>query len=76
MESKYQHFVITRFNMKMQDWYHKDKNGNSTKDQAWLNERTFLFETFCFPSITAQTHKAFTWLCFFDEDTPEEYKKK
>ena len=72
----YKHFILTRFNLKMPDSYHKDKFGNSTQDEEWLENRFELFEKYCFPSIQNQTCKDFIWLVLFDIDTPKKYLNK
>lgn len=69
----YQHYIITRFNVKQSDW--NDKNALLLLNESWLKERFKLFEDFCFPSVRAQTCKNFKWLVYFDTDTPEPYKK-
>jgi hypothetical protein len=34
-----------------------------------------LFREFCLPSILNQTYKGFTWLLYFDVDTPQEFNE-
>lgn len=73
----YQHFLITRFNLK-QDLWSNDKNNNSliASSEHWLKRRFELFDNFCLPSVEAQSNKNFKWLVYFDVDTPEIYKGK
>jgi len=71
-----QHFVITRFNLKISGGFTTDKSGVATRSDDWLNHRFDLFEQYCLPSLGGQTNKDFTWLLFFDEETPNEYKSR
>jgi len=45
-------------------------------DEAWLDDRFRLFETFCLPSVRAQTARDFHWLVFFDAQTPERFRER
>ena len=73
MYPKYKHFVITLFNLQL---WTKDKKNISTRTSTWLEKRLELFETYCFPSLKAQTEPNFVWLCLFDENTPLQVKEK
>lgn len=73
MNLRFKHFVITLFNLKL---WGVDKNKVPTQTDAWLSQRFDLFETYCLPSLQAQTTKNFIWLCLFDADTPEEFKQR
>lgn len=68
------HFILTRFNLKL--WWKCDKNGRQIRTEEWLEERFRLFETYCWPSVMAQTMMNFKWICLFDEDTPLKYKER
>lgn len=72
----FEHFVITRFNLKLENHFNKDKNGNPTLTDNWLRHRFELFEKYCFPSLIAQSCKQFYWLLLLDTNTPPEYKMK
>lgn len=74
--NKIQHFVITRFNLKISQAYTKDKRGLSTQSTEWLDHRFDLFEHYCLPSLAAQTVKDFTWFIFFDAATPQIYRQR
>ncbi len=39
----------------------------------WTHSRILLFREYCLPSVLNQTCKNFTWLIFFDSQTPEEF---
>jgi hypothetical protein len=66
--SVFDHFVLTRFNVKMPIYAHGD--------EAWLAERIELFERYCLPSFKAQTNKDFTWLLFADQDSPDWFRQR
>lgn len=68
-----QHFILTRFNLLL---WNKDKEGRPVRSRKWLDNRFFLFEKYCLPSIKNQTCQDFEWIVLFDGTTPEEYKKK
>jgi hypothetical protein len=71
----FKHYLITRFNVPFKD-YLNDKNGGIVRSNEWLQHRFDLFERFCFPSVKAQTNQNFTWLVFFDEATPPNFKEQ
>jgi len=71
----FNHYLITRFNLKNPKW-DVTKNNESLLTDEWLEHRLWLFENFCFPSVAAQTNKNFTWLIYFDTTTPDSYKQK
>lgn len=60
------HFLITRFNLKKEDWK-KDKNSQDVLNPRWIENRIELFKKFCLPSVLGQTTKNFTWLIFFEK---------
>jgi Putative rhamnosyl transferase len=58
------HYVITRWNVR--------GFGGSYRDPRWLDERQWLFESFCLPSVRRQILEDFTWLILIDAETPPE----
>ncbi len=70
---KKKHFLITLFNLRL---WNTDKKHSATRTNEWLEERFRLFETYCFPSVCQQSTQDFTWLCLFDENTPDIYKER
>ena len=72
----YQHFLITRFNLKQNNWVN-DKHINPLfgSTENWLKRRFELFEDFCLPSVKSQSNKNFKWLVYFSIDTPATYKE-
>jgi len=71
----FQHYIITRFNLRRKDW-NTTKNNEVVLSDSWLKERFELFENYCFPSVKNQTNQNFKWLVFFDTNTPNNYKNK
>jgi len=71
----FKHYIITRFNLRREDWV-VTKNNEQVLSDLWLEERFELFENFCFPSVKNQINQNFKWLVFFDTNTPEKYRKK
>ncbi|MFT4152436.1 glycosyltransferase [Parafilimonas sp.] len=69
------HYIITRFNLRRQDW-NRAKNNTPVLTDEWLKNRFELFEKFCFPSVQHQINKNFTWLVFFDTETPAAWRNK
>ncbi|WP_052466915.1 glycosyltransferase [Psychroserpens damuponensis] len=72
---KFEHFIITRFNIKLKEWV-VTKQGEDVTSINWLQHRFNLFETYCLPSIKQQTNLNFKWLVCFDAETPEIFKQK
>lgn len=70
---KFKHFIITLFNLKI---WKVDKTKKPTQTEDWLEQRFALFEKYCLPSVKCQTVKNFTWLCLFDSETPEKYRRR
>ncbi|KGO90125.1 glycosyltransferase [Flavobacterium suncheonense] len=71
----FNHYLITRFNLKNPEW-DRTKNNETLLDNAWMNERLHLFETYCLPSVTGQTNQNFEWLLFFDSSTSQEFRNR
>tara|TARA_B110001450_G_C17639850_1_gene488887 strand:- start:416 stop:1258 length:843 start_codon:yes stop_codon:yes gene_type:complete len=71
--NSFDHFIITRFNLKNKDWT-LDKNANNICDEEWLKFRYEVFTKTCYNSIKNQDVKNFKWLVYFDTNTPELYK--
>lgn len=69
----FQHFLITRFNIKLAEWQ-TTKNGEGVNSEKWLLERFKLFHSYCLPSVKQQTNQNFKWLVCFDFETPQNFK--
>jgi hypothetical protein len=71
----FKHLLLTRFNVRHAPWQ-EDKRGNPVLTDEWMEHRFGLFDRFCFPSVRAQSNQNFTWLVFFDEGTPERFRRR
>ena len=69
----FQHFLITRFNLRKADWKTNKKNV-AVLTEEWHANRFDLFTNYCFPSVASQTQKNFKWLVFFDTNTSVKYR--
>jgi hypothetical protein len=58
------HFILTRYFVRF------DPNAPIAVKPGWFEERLRLFETYCLPSMVAQTDQDFIWLLYFDPATP------
>lgn len=67
---EFTHLILTRFNVK------SSLNDRAAPGTEWLIHRFDLFEQFCMPSVQSQSCQSFTWLVFFDVDTPAVFKEK
>jgi hypothetical protein len=63
--ARFAHFLLTRFNL---------REPGFTLDDAWYEQRFRLFESFCLPSVQAQSSQSFHWLLLADQRTPERYR--
>jgi hypothetical protein len=59
------HVILTRFNLPS-----AGAESVVRAKHGWLTERIELFETYCLPSVLAQTETRFTWLIYFDPESP------
>lgn len=59
------HVLLTRFNL--------PSRGHESVVRArenWLRDRVVLFERYCLPSVLGQSCRDFTWLIYFDPQSP------
>lgn len=68
----FQHFLVTRFNLRVDSW-DTTRDGEATLDDEWLEDRFSLFEKYCLPSVLNQNNKEFHWFIYFDISTPERF---
>lgn len=66
----FKHFLVTQFNL-LQFPLGVEGEDNWVD---WTRRRIKLFETYCLPSLLNQSNKNFTWLIYFDKQTPDEFK--
>ena len=65
------HIVLTRFNCRFgAAWT------SVAVDPLWLAPRFELFERYCLPSVLGQDCREFSWIIFFDKDTPEPFRSR
>jgi len=74
MNTRFKHFILTRFNLINEQQY--DVSYDYVNSDEYLLERFRLFELFCFPSVSGQTNKNFTWLVLFNDKLPGKWKNK
>src|SRR5579859_6150981 len=67
----FQHIVITRYFVRFSE--RTDIRAVLAANSNWLEERFELFRSYCFPSVINQSVKNFTWLLYFDVNTPTDY---
>ena len=64
------HFLITQFNLRN---FPVSDTDSYEKWLKWTRSRIGLFREYCLPSVLNQSNKEFTWLIFFDTETPVEF---
>ncbi|MBA1420497.1 MAG: hypothetical protein FAF03_06475 [Epsilonproteobacteria bacterium] len=69
----FQHFLITRFNLRKKGW-DTTRNKSQVLTDEWMENRLILFENFCYASVQKQTNTNFQWLVFFDKETDEKFR--
>ncbi len=65
------HVILTRFNLPTVGFEQIVR-----AKEGWLKDRISLFERYCIPSVVAQNKQSFSWLIYFDSESPEWLKKK
>ncbi|MHC0055479.1 glycosyltransferase [Actibacterium sp. D379-3] len=65
------HVLMTRFNLAT-----PGREAEIRNKPDWLEGRFELFERFCLPSVGNQTTPDFTWIIYFDKDTPQPFKDR
>lgn len=64
------HVLLTRFNLPT-----GGVEARIRASESWLTNRWALFERYCAPSVAAQTTSEFTWIIYFDPESPEWLKR-
>lgn len=67
------HIITTSFNVPSQGWQ-QTREGKNTLTDEWFLDRINIFDKYCLPSFKNQTSKNFSWIVFFDINTPDFYK--
>ena len=68
---RFQHIILTRFNLAT-----PGRESELRNRPGWLARRFDLFETYCIPSVAMQSCKEFTWIIYFDNETPDEFRDR
>lgn len=71
MTASLTHVILTRFNLAT-----PGRESELRNQPGWLTQRFALFEEVCLPSMAAQSSRAFHWIVYFDEHTPESFLKR
>ena len=71
MESKFTHYLITRFNVKIEG-YGPEFFPPGARANKWEQERLPLFEKYCVSTVAAQRSKNFKWLIYCHTATSPE----
>lgn len=72
----FKHFILTRFNIMLNNIHGYDKSNHPIQTEEWLERRFILFEEFCLPSIMNQSCKDFIWFVLFSSNTPDKFIQK
>lgn len=64
------HILLTRFNLPT-----GGVEACIRASESWLTNRWALFERYCAPSVAAQTTTDFTWIIYFDPESPDWLKR-
>jgi hypothetical protein len=70
----FQHFVLTRFNLRKEGWQ-TTRNNTQVLTDSWMDNRLALFENYTFSSLKSQTNQNFIWLVFFDVTTSQKHRE-
>lgn len=65
MKSNLDHILLTRFNLPS-----KGHESMVRAKENWLKNRVMLFERYCLPSVMGQTCQDFSWIIYFDPQSP------
>lgn len=69
------HIITTSFNVPSTNWK-QTRDGKNTLTNEWFMDRIDIFDKYCLPSFKNQTNKNFSWIVFFDINTPGFYKER
>ncbi|SDS07511.1 glycosyltransferase [Microterricola viridarii] len=63
--SSVDHVLLTRFNLPS-----GGVEATIRASEHWLSNRWMLFERYCAPSVSSQSEKNFSWIIYFDPESP------
>ncbi|MBK4348510.1 glycosyltransferase [Lacisediminihabitans changchengi] len=64
------HVILTRFNLPT-----PGPESMVRAQDGWLRTRVVLFEKYCVPSVLSQSTRDFTWIIYFDPESPDWLKE-
>ena len=65
MKPSIDHVILTRFNLPT-----AGVESLVRAQEGWLRDRQVLFEKYCLPSVKFQTRQDFSWIVYFDTQSP------
>lgn len=71
MKPKIDHVILTRFNLPT-----AGVESLIRAKEGWLRDRQELFEQHCLPSVRLQTNQNFSWIIYFDTQSPQWLKER
>lgn len=71
MNNKIHHVILTRFNLPT-----AGVESLIRAKEGWLRDRQVLFEKYCLPSVKSQTNQNFSWIIYFDTQSPDWLKQR
>lgn len=71
MKTAVDHVILTRFNLPS-----KGPESFIRAREGWLVDRVKLFEQYCLPSVRMQTSSNFSWIIYFDPESPDWLREK
>lgn len=71
MSDSLRHVLLTRFNLPS-----VGAESLVRSQEGWLRDRIVLFETYCVPSVRAQTSTKFSWIVYLDPMSPQWLKAR
>lgn len=75
MSKSFEHYLITRFNIRIASMLTKQLDVlDVSRDERYLEERFRLFFSYTVPSVINQTNKNFEWVILFSDNTPKKFK--
>ena len=71
MKPSIDHVILTRFNLPT-----AGVESLVRAQEGWLRNRQVLFEKYCLPSVMLQTRQDFSWIIYFDTQSPGWLKER
>ncbi|WP_345474100.1 glycosyltransferase [Glutamicibacter ectropisis] len=71
MTNNVDHVLLTRFNLPS-----LGAESHIRAQEGWLRDRVELFEKYCLPAVRAQSTRNFSWIIYFDPQSPQWLQSK